>query len=113
MLLDDQAREIFAVTDAVAERVRKIGGTTLRSIGHIARLQRVCDNDGDYVTPHSMLAELREDNMQLAALRCGKYTNYVSSVAMWLRRACSSMDRRGGKTDRFFVRGGTTGDAAL
>ena len=67
LLLDDQAGEILAVTDAVAERVRKIGGTTLRSIGHIARLQRVRDNDGDYVTPHAMLAELREDNMQLAA----------------------------------------------
>ena len=67
LLLDDQASELFAVTDAVAERVRKIGGTTLRSIGHIARLQRVSDNDGEYVTPHGMLAELREDNMQLAA----------------------------------------------
>lgn len=67
LLLDEQATEIFAVTDAVAERVRKIGGTTLRSIGHIARLQRVSDNDADYVSPHGMLAELREENMQLAA----------------------------------------------
>jgi starvation-inducible DNA-binding protein len=66
-MLDDQATEIFAVTDAVAERVRKIGGTTIRSIGHIARLQRVLDNDADYVTPNDMLAELREDNMQLIA----------------------------------------------
>ncbi len=66
-MLDEQATEIFAITDAVAERVRKIGGTTIRSIGHIARLQRVLDNDADYVTPNDMLAELREDNMQLVA----------------------------------------------
>ena len=55
------------MTDAAAERVRKIGGTTLRSIGHIARLQRVSDNDADYVSAHGMLAELREENVQLAA----------------------------------------------
>ena len=65
LLLDEQAAQIFAVTDAVAERVRKIGGTTLRSIGHISRLQRVSDNDADYVTPLDMLAELRDDNLQL------------------------------------------------
>jgi starvation-inducible DNA-binding protein len=66
-LLDEQANQIFAATDATAERVRKLGGTTLRSIGHIARLQRVIDNDADYVTPYEMLTELREDNVQLAA----------------------------------------------
>ncbi len=65
LLLDEQSDEIFATTDALAERVRKIGGTTLRSIGHIARLQRVLDNDADYVTPHDMLAELRDDNQQM------------------------------------------------
>ena len=65
LLLDEQADQIFAVTDAIAERVRKIGGTTLRSIGHIGRLQRVSDNDADYVTPLDMLAELRDDNLQL------------------------------------------------
>ena len=65
LLLDEQSEQIFATTDALAERVRKIGGTTLRSIGHIARLQRVLDNDADYVTPHDMLAELRDDNRQL------------------------------------------------
>ena len=59
--------QLFAVTDAIAERVRKIGGTTLRSIGHIGRLQRILDNDADYVTPLDMLAELRDDNKQLAA----------------------------------------------
>ena len=62
LMLDEQGDQIFAMTDPMAERVRKIGGTTLRSIGHIARLQRVEDNDADYVTPEDMLAELRDDN---------------------------------------------------
>ena len=66
LLLDEQADQIFATTDTIAERVRKIGGATLRSIGHIARLQRVLDNDAQYVTPLDMLAELRDDNEQLA-----------------------------------------------
>jgi starvation-inducible DNA-binding protein len=65
-LLDEQANQIFATTDALAERVRKLGGTTLRSIGHIARLQRVIDNDADYVTSPEMLTELHEDNVELA-----------------------------------------------
>lgn len=67
LLLEEQSEQIFATTDAIAERARKIGGTTLRSIGHIARLQRVLDNDADFVTPMDMLAELRDDNKQLAA----------------------------------------------
>jgi starvation-inducible DNA-binding protein len=67
LLLDEQAEQIYDTTDAIAERVRKVGGTTLRSIGHIARLQRILDNDADYVTPADMLAELRDDNMQTAA----------------------------------------------
>src|SRR3954447_25609709 len=66
-MLDEQAAEIFATTDEIAERARKLGGITLRSIGHIARLQRVSDNDADFVTPLDMLAELRQDNQQLAA----------------------------------------------
>jgi starvation-inducible DNA-binding protein len=65
LLLDEQAAQIFATTDDIAERVRKIGGTTVRSIGHIGRLQRVLDNDADFVTPMDMLAELRDDNKQL------------------------------------------------
>jgi starvation-inducible DNA-binding protein len=65
LLLDEQAAQIFATTDDIAERVRKIGGTTLRSIGHIRRLQRVLDNDADFVSPQDMLAELREDNKEL------------------------------------------------
>ena len=67
LLLDEQSDQIFATTDAIAERVRKIGGTTLRSIGHVGRLQRVLDNDADFVTPLDMLAELRDDNRQLVA----------------------------------------------
>jgi starvation-inducible DNA-binding protein len=62
LLLDEQGDQIFATTDAIAERVRKIGGTTLRSMGHIGRLQRIEDNNADFVTPMDVLAELRDDN---------------------------------------------------
>ncbi|WP_263372568.1 Dps family protein [Granulicella cerasi] len=65
LLLDDHGDQIYAITDDIAERVRKIGGTTLRSIGHIARLQRLADNDAEYVTPKDMLAELHEDDKAL------------------------------------------------
>jgi starvation-inducible DNA-binding protein len=61
LLLDDHGDQLYAITDDIAERVRKIGGTTIRSIGHIARLQRIPDNDSDFVTPADMLSELRED----------------------------------------------------
>jgi starvation-inducible DNA-binding protein len=67
LLLDEHATQIFATTDDIAERVRKIGGTTVRSIGHVSRLQRVLDNDAEFVTAMDMLAELRDDNKQLAA----------------------------------------------
>ena len=67
LLLDEQADQIFAITDTVAERVRKLGGTTLHSIGQIARLQRIKDNDADFVSPLDMLAELRDDNLRLIA----------------------------------------------
>jgi starvation-inducible DNA-binding protein len=67
LLLDEQADQLYAMTDPIAERIRKIGGSTLRSIAHIARTQRVLDNDADYVEPLDMLAELREDNKELAA----------------------------------------------
>ena len=67
LLLDEQADQAFAMTDLIAERIRKVGGTTLKSIGHIARTQRLLDNDADYVEPLDMLAELREDNKTLAA----------------------------------------------
>jgi starvation-inducible DNA-binding protein len=67
LLLDDHGDQLFAMTDEIAERVRKIGGTTLRSIGHIARLQRIPDNDAEYVTPQDMLSELREDEKALVS----------------------------------------------
>ena len=67
LMLDEQAEQIFATTDAIAERVRKLGATTLRSVGQVAKLQRVLDNDADYVTPQDMLAELRDDNQQLVS----------------------------------------------
>jgi starvation-inducible DNA-binding protein len=66
LLLDEQSEQIFAMTDPIAERVRKIGATTLRSIGQVGRLQRILDNDAEFVTPMDMLAELRDDNKQLA-----------------------------------------------
>src|SRR6201988_3079032 len=65
LLLDEQGDQLFEMTDDIAERVRKIGGTTLRSIGQIARTTRVADNDADYVAPQDMLAELRDDNKDL------------------------------------------------
>ncbi len=65
LLLDEQADQLFAMTDPAAERVRKIGGLTLRSIGHISRTQRIADNDAEYVEPLDMLAELAEDNRAL------------------------------------------------
>jgi starvation-inducible DNA-binding protein len=68
LLLDEHAQQIFAMTDDIAERVRKVGGTTLRSIGHIARLQRIADNDADFVSPADMLSELREDNLRLVTI---------------------------------------------
>ena len=67
LLLDEQAEQIFAMTDPLAERVRKLGEITIRSIGQIARMQRVTDNDAEYVEPLDMLAELREDNSNLVS----------------------------------------------
>jgi starvation-inducible DNA-binding protein len=95
LLLDDQAAQLFATTDVIAERVRKLGGKTLRSIGHIARLQRVLDNDSDALCPTEMLSELREDNIQLAArLRearqlCDEYGDVASGRVLesWIDEA--------------------------
>ena len=92
LLLDEQADQIYATTDPIAERVRKLGGSTLRSIGHIARLQRVLDNDAEYVTPLDMLAELREDNKQVvASLReahnvCDEYGDVATAslIEVWI-----------------------------
>jgi starvation-inducible DNA-binding protein len=65
LLLDEHGDQLFAMTDPIAERVRKLGGLTIKSIGHIARIQRVLDNDADYVDPADMIAELAEDNQTL------------------------------------------------
>jgi starvation-inducible DNA-binding protein len=94
-LLDEQGEQIFAMTDAIAERVRKVGGTTLRSIGQISRLKRVLDNDADYVTPLDMLAELRDDSIQFTArLRethelCDKYGDVATAslLEVWIDEA--------------------------
>ena len=67
LMFDEQGDQLFAMTDEIAERVRKIGGTTLRSIGNIARLQRVEDNDADFVDPYDMLAELRDNTKDFVA----------------------------------------------
>src|ERR1700731_4118721 len=92
LLLDEQADQLFAMTDPVAERVRKIGGLTLRSIGHIAPTQRVLDNDAEYVEPLDMLAELADDNKTMAArLRqahnvCDKHRDVATAslIEVWI-----------------------------
>jgi starvation-inducible DNA-binding protein len=95
LLLDEQADQIFEITDPIAERVRKIGGTTIRSIGHISRLQRLSDNDADYVDPRDMLSELREDNkslvisMQAAHDLCGEANDVATTslLEVWIDEA--------------------------
>lgn len=92
LLLDEQADQIFATADPIAERVRKIGGTTIRSTGHVARLQRLADNDAEFVTPAGMLAELREDNLRLAGFMrethelCDKYGDVATAslLEVWI-----------------------------
>ena len=83
LLLDEQADQLYEMTDPIAERIRKVGGTTLRSIGHIARLQRIEDNDAEYVDPLDMLSELREDNkgMVLSMLAAHDLCDEASDVA--------------------------------
>ena len=92
LLLDEHADQIYAMTDPIAERIRKLGGSTLRSIGHIARTQRLSDNDAEYVEPLDMLAELREDNKTLVAeLRevhdlCDEHRDIASAslIEVWI-----------------------------
>jgi starvation-inducible DNA-binding protein len=92
LLLDEHADQIFAMTDVIAERVRKLGGSTLRSIGHIGRLQRILDNDANYVEPLDMLVELLDDNKTLAArLReahnvCEEHRDVATTslIEMWI-----------------------------
>ena len=92
LMFDEQATQIFAMTDPIAERVRKVGGSTLTSIGHIARLKRIADNDAVYVEPEDMLAELVEDNKRLTAeLRelhdlCDEHRDVASAslIEVWI-----------------------------
>ena len=92
LMLDEQADQLFAMADPIAERIRKLGGPTLRSIGPIARTQRVLDNDAGYVEPSDMLAELREDNKTLvASLRevhdlCNEHRDIASAslIEVWI-----------------------------
>ncbi len=92
LLLDEQATQVFAMTDAIAERARKIGGTTIRSIGDISRRQRLRDNDAESVSPQDMLAELRDDNVELTrALRdahraCERYDDVATAslIEVWI-----------------------------
>jgi len=92
LLLDEQADQIFAMTDVIAERVRKVGGLTIRSIGQIGRLQRIMDNDAEYVSALDMIADLREDNKTLlGALRtahdvCEEHGDVASTslIEVWI-----------------------------
>lgn len=95
LLLDEQSDQIYATLDPIAERVRKLGGSTLRSTGHITRLQRLLDNDADFVTPSDMLAELREDNGRLASFMrethalCDEYNDFATASVLetWIDEA--------------------------
>jgi starvation-inducible DNA-binding protein len=95
LLLDEQAEQLFAMTDPIAERVRKLGQPTLKSIGQISLTQRVLDNEADYVEPRDILAELAEDNKMLAArLReahdlCGEHRDVATTslIEVWIDEA--------------------------
>ena len=95
LLLDEQGEQIFAMTDAIAERARKVGGATIRSIGHIARLQRLSDNDADFVTPTDMIAELRDDNQRLVSFMravhetCAEHNDVATTslLEVWIDEA--------------------------
>lgn len=95
LMLDEQGDQIFATTDAIAERARKVGGTTLRSIGHIQRLQRLADNDAEFVTAQDMLAELADDNRRMTTfLRevhdvCDEYHDVATTslIEVWIDEA--------------------------
>ena len=95
LLLDEHATQIFAITDAIAERVRKVGGTTIHSIGHVARLQRIHDNDQEFVGPTEMLKELHADNKSLveslrgAHVVASKANDYATTslLEVWIDEA--------------------------
>ena len=112
LLLDEHAEQIFGMTDAIAERVRKVGGSTIKSIGHVSRTQRIADNDADFVEPSDMLAELREDNQTLTSrLReahnvCDEHRDVATAslIEVWIDEA----ERR----SWFLFEAGGRGDSA-
>src|ERR1019366_8211552 len=87
LMLDDQSDQIFSMTDAIAERARKLGGTTVRSIGQISRFQRIVDNNAEYVKPLDMIAELRDDNAILTQYM-REVHRYVTRQQTWPPQAC-------------------------
>ncbi|MBW6424304.1 DNA starvation/stationary phase protection protein [Rhizobium sp. XQZ8] len=95
LMLDEQGDQIFAMTDPIAERARKIGGTTLHSIWQIGKLQRILDNDADFVTPGDMLAELKDDNQRFASFMrqthelCAEYNDVATTslLEVWIDEA--------------------------
>jgi starvation-inducible DNA-binding protein len=95
LLLDEQADQIYAMGDPIAERIRKVGGSTLRSIGHIARLQRIKDNDADYVNARDMLVDLQTDSLALVARmreahdQCEHYRDVATAslIEVWIDEA--------------------------
>ena len=95
LLLDEQASQVLGMTDPIAERVRKIGGTTIRSVGQVTRLQRIADNDAEFVEPWAMLAELRDDNLHLTAAKrrahdaCAQHGDVAttSQLEVWIDEA--------------------------
>jgi len=95
LLLDEHASQIFGITDAIAERVRKVGGTTIRSVGHVARLQRIVDNDEEFVGPTEMLRELHGDNkafvesLRAAHVIASKANDYATTslIEIWIDEA--------------------------
>jgi starvation-inducible DNA-binding protein len=110
LLLDEHAEQIFAMTDGIAERVRKVGGPTIKSVGQIGRMQRIADNDAEFVEPSDMLAELREDNQALASsLRqahnvCDERGDVASAslIEVWIdeaERRCWFLFEAGSRSD--------------
>jgi starvation-inducible DNA-binding protein len=117
LLLDEQGGQILAMTDPIAERVRKLGATTLRSIGHIARTQRIADNDANFVTPQDMLYELRDDNLRLtSAMRqvhntCDEY-NDVATASLLEFGSTRPSSASGFSTRQHVTRQSQTGKSA-
>ena len=99
LMLDEQGGQLFSMTDAIAERARKLGGTTVRSIGQISRSQRIADNDADYVMPFNMLAELRNDNASLTRTMREVHSLCDEAGGRGHRKPAGELDRRSRAAD--------------